>query len=63
MAETEHYKNLVKEVQKGNLYKIMKYGCLYLFFIIWCFVNNIILATAYNILRIKLKGFRDKKDK
>ena len=40
----------------------MKYGCLYLFFFIWCFINSIVFTTAYNILRVKIKGFKDKKD-
>ena len=63
MGETTYYKNLVKKVKQDNLYNVMKYGSLYTFFFIWCFINNIILATAYNIFRIKLRGFRDKKDK
>ena len=63
MAETEYYKNLVKEVKKNNIYNIMKYGCLYLFFFIWCFINNIVFTMTYNRLRVKLKGYKDQKDK
>ena len=63
MAETEYYKNLVKEVKKNNIYNIMKYGCLYLFFFMWCFINNIAFTMTYNILRVKLKGYKDQKDK